>query len=61
SKVQKRTLNTLAAYFYRQKCVNQATGLQKALEEAQAERDALKVKVARMKGELEVLRGILKK
>jgi len=61
SKVQKRTLNTLAARRYRQKRVDQVAGLEDALKETQSERDALKVRVARLEGEVEVLRGLLKK
>lgn len=61
SKVQKRTLNTMAARRYRQKRVDQVSGLEDALKETQAERDALKVRVARLEGEVEVLRGLLKK
>jgi len=61
SKVQKRTLNTLAARRYRQKRVDQVSALEDALKETQAERDALKVRVARLEGEVEVLRGLLKK
>ncbi|KAH8590739.1 hypothetical protein B0O99DRAFT_467300, partial [Bisporella sp. PMI_857] len=61
SKIQKRTLNTLAARRYRQKRVDQMSSLEQALKETQAERDALKIQVAKLQGEVEVLRGLLKK
>jgi hypothetical protein len=34
--------------------------LETALKETQAERDALKVRVARLEGEVDVLRGLLR-
>lgn len=60
SRVKKRTLNTLAARRYRQKRVDQVSGLESALKETELERDALKVRVARLEGELEVLRGLVR-
>lgn len=60
SRVQKRTLNTLAARRYRQKRLDQMSELEAALKETQAERDALKVRVARLEGEVDVLRGLLR-
>ncbi|KAL2062306.1 hypothetical protein VTL71DRAFT_6572 [Oculimacula yallundae] len=59
SKVQKRTLNTLAARRYRQKRVDQVQSLENSLKETQDERDALKLKVARLEAEVEILRGLL--
>ncbi|KAH7311036.1 BZIP family transcription factor [Rhexocercosporidium sp. MPI-PUGE-AT-0058] len=61
SKIQKRTLNTLAARRYRQKRVDQVSSLETSLKETQDERDELKLKVARLEAEVEVLRGLLKK
>lgn len=61
SKIQKRTLNTLAARRYRQKRVDQVSSLETSLKETQDERDELKLKVARLEAEVEVLRGLVKK
>lgn len=61
SKVAKRTLNTLAARRYRQRRVDQVNDLETALKETQSERDELKVRVARLEGELEVLKSLLKR
>jgi len=59
SKVQKRTLNTLAARRYRQKRVDQVSSLETSLKETQDERDELKLKVARLEAEVGVLRGLV--
>ncbi|XTI87832.1 hypothetical protein V2W45_1468303 [Cenococcum geophilum] len=59
SRIEKRKLNTLAARRYRQKRVDQMNGLEAALKETQLERDALKVRVARLEGEAEILRQLL--
>jgi len=59
SRIEKRKLNTLAARRYRQKRVDQMNGLEAALKETQLERDALKVRVARLEGEAETLRQLL--
>lgn len=59
SKVKKRTLNTLAARRYRQKRVDQMSGLESALKETEGERDELKLKVARLEAEVEVLRRLV--
>ncbi|OCL10491.1 hypothetical protein AOQ84DRAFT_387485 [Glonium stellatum] len=59
SRIEKRKLNTLAARRYRQKRVDQISGLEAALKETQLERDALKVRVARLEGEAETLRQLL--
>jgi len=60
-KVAKRTLNTLAARRYRQKRVDQMNGLEAVLKETETERDDLKVRVARLEGELEALKALLKR
>lgn len=57
ARIVKRTRNTLAARRYRQRRVDEMSDLEAALKETQAERDALKVRVARLEGELDALRG----
>jgi len=59
SRIEKRKLNTLAARRYRQKRVDQINDLEATLKETQLERDALKVRVARLEGEAETLRQLL--
>jgi len=59
SRVEKRKQNTLAARRYRQKRVDQMKQLEDALRETQIERDALKVRVARLEGETETLKQLL--
>jgi hypothetical protein len=59
SRVRKRTLNTLAARRYRQKRVDQVAGLEIALKESEAEKDSLKIRVAKLEAEVEVLRGLI--
>jgi len=59
SRVEKRKQNTLAARRYRQKRVDQMKQLETALREVQVERDALKVRVARLEGETETLKQLL--
>jgi len=59
SRVKKRTLNTLAARRYRQKRVDQMQGLESTLKETETERDELKLKVARLEAEVDVLRRLL--
>jgi hypothetical protein len=61
SKIKKRTLNTLAARRYRQRRVDQVSGLETALKETETERDELKLKVARLEAEVEVLRSLVRK
>lgn len=58
-RVQKRNLNTLAARRYRQKCTAETQTLAAELKESLVERDGLKVQIARMEGDLEVLRQML--
>ncbi|KAF2180538.1 hypothetical protein K469DRAFT_592289, partial [Zopfia rhizophila CBS 207.26] len=60
ARIEKRKQNTLAARRYRQKRVDQMTSLESALKETQSERDALKVRVARLEGEVETLRQLLR-
>ncbi|KAF2199202.1 hypothetical protein GQ43DRAFT_126403 [Delitschia confertaspora ATCC 74209] len=60
SRVEKRKQNTLAARRYRQKRVDQMNHLESELKETQSERDALKVRVARLEGEVETLRRLLR-
>jgi hypothetical protein len=60
SKVHKRTLNTLAARRYRQKRVDQMAELEQKLRESEKEKEELQMRVARLEGEVEVLRGLLR-
>ncbi|KAF1843571.1 uncharacterized protein K460DRAFT_287722, partial [Cucurbitaria berberidis CBS 394.84] len=59
SRVEKRKANTLAARRYRQKRVDQMSGLETELKEVKTERDDLKVRCARLEGEVETLRALL--
>ncbi len=59
TRIKKRTLNTLAARRYRQKRVDQMAGLEITLKETETERDELKIKVARLEAEVEVLRRLV--
>ncbi|KAG9192502.1 hypothetical protein G6011_11236 [Alternaria panax] len=59
SRVEKRKANTLAARRYRQKRVDQVSTLESELKEIKAERDDLKVRNARLEGEVETLRALL--
>ncbi|PQE05240.1 bZIP transcription factor protein [Rutstroemia sp. NJR-2017a BBW] len=61
SRIEKRKLNTLAARRYRQKRVDQMSSLESALKEVERERDALKVRVAKLEGETEILKQLLSK
>lgn len=60
TRIEKRKQNTLAARRYRQKRVDQMSSLESALKETQTERDDLKVRVARLEGEVETLRELLR-
>lgn len=60
SRIEKRKQNTLAARRYRQKRVDQMASLESALKETRSERDDLKVRVARLEGEVETLRQLLR-
>lgn len=61
SRVEKRKANTLAARRYRQKRLDQVAQLELALRATQLERDALKVQLAKLQGETEVLRDLVRK
>ncbi|KNG52029.1 BZIP domain-containing transcription [Stemphylium lycopersici] len=60
SRIEKRKANTLAARRYRQKRVDQMSTLEAELKEVKAERDDLKVRNARLEGEVETLRALLR-
>ncbi|KAJ4370846.1 hypothetical protein N0V86_008539 [Didymella sp. IMI 355093] len=60
SKVEKRKANTLAARRYRQKRVDQMFGLEAELKEVKADRDEWKVRCAKLEGEVEALRALLR-
>ncbi|KAF2637559.1 hypothetical protein P280DRAFT_472265 [Massarina eburnea CBS 473.64] len=60
ARVEKRKANTMAARRYRQKRVDQMGGLEAQLKETQSERDDLKVRCARLEGEVEALRALLR-
>jgi hypothetical protein len=59
SRVEKRRQNTLAARRYRQKRVDQMKQLEDALRKTELERDALKMRVARLEGETESLKQMI--
>jgi len=59
SRVEKREANTLAARRYRQARLDRLAELEAALKETQAERDELKVQVAKLQGENQVLKGLV--
>ncbi|KAL5383342.1 hypothetical protein DPSP01_006028 [Paraphaeosphaeria sporulosa] len=59
ARVEKRKANTMAARRYRQKRVDQMNTLESQLKDTQTERDALKVRCARLEGEVETLRALL--
>lgn len=60
SKVEKRKANTLAARRYRQKRVDQMSGLEAELREVKADRDDYRVRCAKLEGEVEALRALLR-
>jgi hypothetical protein len=60
SRIEKRKANTLAARRYRQKRVDQMSTLETELKQVKAERDDLKVRNARLEGEVETLRALLR-
>lgn len=60
SRIEKRKANTLAARRYRQKRVDQMSGLEIELKEVKAERDDMKVRCAKLEGEVEALRALLR-
>ncbi|KAH7064176.1 hypothetical protein BKA63DRAFT_572602 [Paraphoma chrysanthemicola] len=59
SKIEKRKANTMAARRYRQKRVDQMSSLESELKDVKTERDDLKVRCARLEGEVETLRALL--
>jgi len=58
ARVEKRKANTLAARRYRQKRLDKVTELELALKATELERDALKVQVAKLQGETQVLKDL---
>lgn len=59
SRVEKRRLNTLAARRCRQRRVDQMKTLEDELELIRKERDELRLKVSKLEGETEALKGLL--
>lgn len=59
SRVAKRRLNTLAARRYRQRRVDQVRDLEVELEKVKRERDEFRLRVSKLEGETDVLRGLL--
>ncbi|KAJ5746316.1 bZIP transcription factor bZIP-1 [Penicillium odoratum] len=59
SRVEKRRLNTLAARRCRQRRVDQTKNLEEELERMRKERDELRLKVSKLEGETEALKGLL--
>ncbi|KAH6612092.1 hypothetical protein C7974DRAFT_418993 [Boeremia exigua] len=60
TKIEKRKANTLAARRYRQKRVDQVSGLEAELKQAKAESDEWKVRCAKLEGEVEALRALIR-
>ncbi|KAE8147788.1 hypothetical protein BDV25DRAFT_159571 [Aspergillus avenaceus] len=61
SRIEKRQQNTLAARRYRQRRVDQLKSLEDELRKVREERDELKMRVSKLEGETEALRGLLGK
>ena len=61
SRVEKRKANTLAARRYRQNRLDKVANLESALKATQLERDALKVQVAKLQGETQVLKDLVRR
>jgi len=59
SRVEKRRLNTLAARRCRQRRIDRVKGLEDELESVRRERDELRLRVSKLEGETEVLKGLL--
>lgn len=59
SRVEKRRLNTLAARRCRQRRVDRMKTLEDELEKVRKERDELRLRVSKMEGETEALKGLL--
>lgn len=60
-RVEKRESNTLAARRYRQRRVDQVKNLEAELEKIKQERDELRIRVSKLEGETEALRGLVRK
>jgi Basic region leucine zipper len=60
SRVEKRKANTLAARRYRQNRLEKFAELESALKATERERDALKVQVAKLQGENQVLKDLVR-
>lgn len=59
SRVEKRRLNTLAARRCRQRRADRMQTLEDELESVKRERDELRLRVSKMEGETEALKGLL--
>ena len=59
SRVEKRRLNTLAARRCRQRRVDRMKSLEDELASVRRERDELKLRVSKLEGETDALRGLL--
>lgn len=59
SRVEKRRLNTLAARRCRQRRVDRMKNLEDELESMRRERDELRLKVSKLEGETQALKGLL--
>lgn len=60
SRVERRKANTLAARRYRHNRLDKVAGLESALKATQLERDAPKVQVAKLQGEIQVLKDLVR-
>ncbi|KAL2870368.1 uncharacterized protein BJX67DRAFT_378346 [Aspergillus lucknowensis] len=60
ARISKRQLNTLAARRYRQRRLDRITQLEEELVAVKRERDELKMRVSKLEGETDALRGMLK-
>lgn len=61
SHIEKRQSNTLAARRYRQRRVDQMKNLEAELEKVKRERDELRIRVSKLEGETEALRGLFQR
>lgn len=59
SRVEKRRLNTLAAQRCRQRRIDRMKSLEDELESVRRERDELRLRVSKLEGETEALKGLL--
>ncbi|KAI9926061.1 hypothetical protein MW887_004520 [Aspergillus wentii] len=60
-RVSKRQMNTMAARRYRQRKVDRMSELEAELESVKRERDELRMRVSKLEGETEALRGLVEK